>query len=120
MFLLPQGEICYDINDYNKLWKYASSAGTYCVYADYSNDRKKLLLELPSGVAKESNINSLCVVGRCANIFSKYRIFGKASYVMFVKKKKDKLSEELLWIQLIIQMVVDQKIKSPFYLRGVE
>lgn len=87
IFKLNKGCICFYVNSNNKNI-YAKSSGTYCSVLDKNIKNNFVLIKLPSGLIKKINFNFFCIVGRNANIYSKYRVLGKASNYFFIKKKK--------------------------------
>jgi len=91
LMFISFGHICYNIINFKKNIKYSSAPGTYTVLLEHRKESKLSLIQLPSGKLKLINYYNLAIIGRCANIFSKYRVIGKASNYFFWKKKKVKV-----------------------------
>lgn len=66
---------------------YAKAAGTFCQLKDMNVDLNVCKVILPSGDIKISNINLFVKLGRCANIFNKKIVYGKAGFLKFLGKK---------------------------------
>lgn len=56
----------------------ALSSGTFCVLLKKHYDASLAYIMLPSGLKKFFNLNSFCMLGRNAHVFSKYIYVGKA------------------------------------------
>jgi large subunit ribosomal protein L2 len=66
---------------------YARSAGTFCQLKETNDSLSLGTVVLPSGSLKIVSLFSLVKLGRCANIFNKKIIYGKAGYLAFKGKK---------------------------------
>lgn len=82
------GNLIYDLQLLKKSQKFATSAGSYITILDSNVFSKTAVIELPSGLIKEVDVYSLCIVGRNANIYKKFMVFGKAGNRIHFKKKK--------------------------------
>lgn len=66
---------------------YARSPGTFCQLKESNNSLNIGTVVLPSGTIKIISLFSLIKLGRCANIFNKKLVYGKAGYLSFRGKK---------------------------------
>ena len=79
IFHIRQQSIFCNLN----LWKQnkttvAKASGTFCILLKKNFDLNLALISFPSGIKKYINLQSIAVLGRNSNIFSKYTYLGKA------------------------------------------
>ncbi len=66
---------------------YSKSSGTFCQIKDLNYDFNLSRIILPSGSLKVVSIDSFVKLGRCANIFNRNIVYGKAGFLKFFGKK---------------------------------